>query len=195
MQLRDRRSSGSCRTTGNPTTAGKRCPSGGFFSFSFGTADSGPWPYRSDGLAQKDLGAAGDNEVCQFTDLLITHLCVEALRLLIEVRHANENIWCLAENAPLGVFDERFADTATTKFGRYAEELNVADERALHADHQKAGGFTGHFRQKTLARSIAEQIQAGFVADTQRNPRIRPGHDPRRPFSVGRGLEWLDYGF
>lgn len=135
----------------------------------FGAVDSGLWPYRFDGLAKKNLGEAGDDEVFQFTDFRIPHICIEALRLLIEVRHTDEYIRCLAENAPLGVFDERFADTVTTKIARYPEELNVADECSLHADHQESGRLTVHFRQKTFARSVAQQMKTAFMAGAKRS--------------------------
>ena len=55
--------------------------------------------------------------------------------------------------------------------------------------------LAGHFFQKTLARHVTQQVQAAFVTDAQHNPRFGRGHDARRPFGIGRGLEGPDLGF
>src|SRR5258706_1452972 len=151
-----------------------------------GAADSGFCSDGAGGLAQQDFRMTENDEVLQFADALITQLCIETLRILVEVRHADEHIRRFPEDPCLGEFDQRFSYALSAKRCRNADELNVTDKRALHADHEEARRHACHPGQVALARAIAQQTQPPLVAGAEGDPWLGFGHDVRRPFSVDR---------
>src|SRR5436190_7055351 len=113
-------------------------------------------PDRPDRLAQQQLRVTGDDEVTQLANLLITHPGVKAPSVLVEVRDADEYVWRFTEYAPLGVFNQRLAHTLPAEFSRHAKQLDIANERAVHAYHQKPGPLSRHLCHIPFARPIGE---------------------------------------
>src|SRR4051812_45777482 len=93
----------------------------------------GIWPDRSNRLAQQQLGITGDDKIAQLANRFITHLCVEAACVLVEVGYADENVLRFAKYAPLCVFNQRLSHALSAEFGRHAKQLDIANKCALHA--------------------------------------------------------------
>src|SRR5215469_6100193 len=77
--------------------------------------------------------------VAQLADDLVPQPKIQTLRLGIERGDAHEDIRGFAKNALLGKLDQPRANALAPRAGRHTNGLNVAHERALHAQHDEAG--------------------------------------------------------
>src|SRR5213075_1236164 len=73
-----------------------------------------------------------------------------------------------------------------------ADDADVADQRAVHHDHDEAAHVAVIDRDVDLRRTFVQRLEAGVVGAPESHPRIADGHHPRALLPLRFGSERAD---
>jgi hypothetical protein len=148
---------------------------------------------RAARLPEQKLGVAGHDVVHKLADQLVAQPLVEPPRPVIEVRHADEDVLVVAEDALLGEGDERGTDTCPPELRSGADGLDIAHEGTLQVQDQQAREPIPPVGDVPFPRVVEHHPQAGLVLPPERDPGLRPGHHPRARLRLGPRLEQANH--
>ena len=117
---------------------------------------------------------------------------VEAIRIVIERRDADEYVGTLAKNPLLRPRDDARADASAAGIGGDANRLDVAGERSGHVEDQEAGALTVGTDDVALFGGFGERRPAGVVIAAQGQPRLVGRHRARTPVEILRRPDRLN---
>src|SRR5690606_34995246 len=112
-----------------------------------------------DGLAHENLRGSPDQIVGYLADDAIAETLVEAARSVVERGDEEKDVRRDLEDPFLGPGDELRADSGTAERLRYADGLDVAEERAAEVQNDEAGDLVIRPRAKALSSAVAERRQ------------------------------------
>ena len=147
---------------------------------------------RTDRLAEEEFGVPANEIVAERSHHSVAELFVQPPRLVVEGRHAQEDVRRLAEDPLLGELDEARPDAAAAELGRDAHRLDVTDERAAHAQDDKAAQDGSMPRHVALARLVAHPAERLGEIPPERDPGLGGRHETGAPLRFGVRSEGLD---